>query len=796
MPFELKKIKYGWKVVDDKGREYSRRPLTKKRATAQLRALYSAYERGEFKEVKGGYVVKHEGTDHTLLYGEGFFSDVYDKVKRNVRKVYNFVKNIPPIRKDYPPNVRTLLSQYGEGLIVGMYVRREPIKSFINTALQYITDGKWDKAKKDANYDNMFHLSLVADVKVGTEVKAVLIEKNEVINMTTSFSSNPDISIFRLATPNPMRLIELMDRTKERMGERFFLYDAFENNCQNFVLNLVESAGVMTPEARAFIYQPVDVLLKSLPSYTPFVARAVTDLGALANRIFYGEGACCDECALGKACKSSRGGARITIGGRSLISIPYFGVDEGSIHQIKPIVGRGKTHRQKVFDRYGWDDDKSPSLKELSEVSKVPIGILQQVYNRGVGAYKTQPKSVRLKGSFVKNVDAPMSAKLSKEQWGMARVYSFLDGNPKHDNDLRANRGGAFQTTPEEQKALLESEGFTKAPEENTSGKDLVKRDWETEKQFETRKLKTDIQKRRLDTAGITPAQRQKAISEANIKRLEADIKAIEDMFKVQKAYAEDPQTIAKLAEIEDKKKKNAFTQKLNEEIRGLYAKAKELGSKDPKVSALIEVNEAILRLFGASPADDEAREARREEIIQKWMERKRMGEEYQSRLGSQLLDMKQRLKDMKEGARKYDLAQKGGGMDTESVMSEEEDLSTMAGGSITSQLKLLKIPKATYLKSIRTAGKAKGYDEKKIMLSDDNDHKIMVVDDEGKKHYAGRVGYGDFHIWTQLEKKKDVPSGFANEKQKGYLARATKIKGDWKKDKYSPNSLAIALLW
>jgi hypothetical protein len=59
------------------------------------------------------------------------------------------------------------------------------------------------------------------------------------------------------------------------------------------------------------------------------------------------------------------------------------------------------------------------------------------VYNRGIGAYKTDPLSVRMKGSFKKGVNAPMSQKLSKEQWAMARVYSFLDNNPKHDNDLR-----------------------------------------------------------------------------------------------------------------------------------------------------------------------------------------------------------------------------------------------------------------------------------------------------------------------------------------------------------------------
>jgi len=80
--------------------------------------------------------------------------------------------------------------------------------------------------------------------------------------------------------------------------------------------------------------------------------------------------------------------------------------------------------------------DKSYSLKELAKIAGIPTHTLQLVYNRGVGAYKTDPDSVRIKGTFEKR-PAPMSMKLSKEQWAMARVYSFLDGNPKHDNDLR-----------------------------------------------------------------------------------------------------------------------------------------------------------------------------------------------------------------------------------------------------------------------------------------------------------------------------------------------------------------------
>jgi len=98
--------------------------------------------------------------------------------------------------------------------------------------------------------------------------------------------------------------------------------------------------------------------------------------------------------------------------------------------------GSGVVRRKRVMKKYGLED-RGYSLDELAKITGVPKETLQEVYNRGIGAYKTNPRSVRMKVSFEKNVDAPMSKKLSKEQWAMARVYSFLDGNPKHDTDLR-----------------------------------------------------------------------------------------------------------------------------------------------------------------------------------------------------------------------------------------------------------------------------------------------------------------------------------------------------------------------
>jgi len=64
------------------------------------------------------------------------------------------------------------------------------------------------------------------------------------------------------------------------------------------------------------------------------------------------------------------------------------------------------------------------SVENYAEKSGIAPEILQKVYNRGIGAYYTNPQSVR------PNVKSP-------QQWANARVRSFIKGSQKHDTDLR-----------------------------------------------------------------------------------------------------------------------------------------------------------------------------------------------------------------------------------------------------------------------------------------------------------------------------------------------------------------------
>ena len=71
------------------------------------------------------------------------------------------------------------------------------------------------------------------------------------------------------------------------------------------------------------------------------------------------------------------------------------------------------TNKNKFNIKYKQPKDQPNSKKDISKLTGIPIKILDEVYDRGVGAFKNNPKSVR------PSVKSP-------EQWAMARVYAFV----------------------------------------------------------------------------------------------------------------------------------------------------------------------------------------------------------------------------------------------------------------------------------------------------------------------------------------------------------------------------------
>jgi hypothetical protein len=73
------------------------------------------------------------------------------------------------------------------------------------------------------------------------------------------------------------------------------------------------------------------------------------------------------------------------------------------------------SYKNKFNKKYGFDKDTSHTLSEVAKLSGYKLNGLQVIYEKGYGAYYSNPASVR------KPVKSP-------EQWAQARVYSAVMG--------------------------------------------------------------------------------------------------------------------------------------------------------------------------------------------------------------------------------------------------------------------------------------------------------------------------------------------------------------------------------
>ena len=84
------------------------------------------------------------------------------------------------------------------------------------------------------------------------------------------------------------------------------------------------------------------------------------------------------------------------------------------------------TNKQKFNKRYKQPLNQPNSKKDISKLTGISMSILDQVYYRGMGAFKNNRSAVR------PSVKSP-------QQWSMARIYSFAVGGKTRqtaDKDL------------------------------------------------------------------------------------------------------------------------------------------------------------------------------------------------------------------------------------------------------------------------------------------------------------------------------------------------------------------------
>jgi hypothetical protein len=236
------------------------------------------------KESNYGKMKKNELVEHlTHLQGHG-------KLKKQKGAEGAGIMDIFKAPKQEFNNVsKKTLKTYGQYNISKLQLIRTPIMNVLDKALNLLTIGKWESEKKNYSFDNLFHLGLIATVDSKNGPKMIILEKNEVVNISPNVSIKSDSELMDVPLKRPMTLQGFVDYAMERTTkDKFFLYDGVKNNCQDFILLLLKNNGLNTMKTQKFIKQHVEELMKKMPSFLQPVMNVATDLGARVNSVVGG----------------------------------------------------------------------------------------------------------------------------------------------------------------------------------------------------------------------------------------------------------------------------------------------------------------------------------------------------------------------------------------------------------------------------------------------------------------------------------------------------------------------------
>lgn len=170
-----------------------------------------------------------------------------------------------------------ILNKYGNIQIKSITLVRTPISNLIDKGINVISNNVWNELKIKYGYDVLYHLGMICEV--GT--KRILIEKNDTPNISLSFIQDSTSEFFSLKLDcKDLTLIKMLDVTRDVIGDdKFFVFDGFrQQNCQDFIHDILDANEVLTNDASKWIYQPIDKIINEIPEYVPVITKVLTDI--------------------------------------------------------------------------------------------------------------------------------------------------------------------------------------------------------------------------------------------------------------------------------------------------------------------------------------------------------------------------------------------------------------------------------------------------------------------------------------------------------------------------------------
>lgn len=186
----------------------------------------------------------------------------------------DYFKRVLNYKQNIPPNVVKALDQIGEKRITSGRCGRTPVQAIVQGALRTIAN---------VPYDNLFHLFFEMTI----DGEKWIIEKIERITLVKEDRSKKEGAEFTASFSVNKTVDELFTNTQKYMGDRFLPYQSNSNNCQVFIMSVLQANGLANQELTTFVKQDTRTIFKNSPILRKF-ANTLTDLGGYFNAMYQG----------------------------------------------------------------------------------------------------------------------------------------------------------------------------------------------------------------------------------------------------------------------------------------------------------------------------------------------------------------------------------------------------------------------------------------------------------------------------------------------------------------------------
>ena len=215
-------------------------------------------------------------------------------------KVVDIAEKVIKGRDGYSPSVTAIIEKFADQEVKSIELHRKVLSTVYTGLLNVLTLGEFNKRLKDQPKDKLFHISMWVKLANG---KTVLVEKNEVINMKVNPKKEKEEEVQPAgAVPTGLKFGEMLDKTQNQMGGKYFTYSARDNNCGNYIEGVLKANGMNTADTHAFIGQDAKAILKGYPRISK-VMNTITDIAGRANVVVEGGGMCECDCGSDSECE-------------------------------------------------------------------------------------------------------------------------------------------------------------------------------------------------------------------------------------------------------------------------------------------------------------------------------------------------------------------------------------------------------------------------------------------------------------------------------------------------------------